>query len=206
LLCSLAAAVRFDLSALATGVEGMNKRCLRAYVPRDVVVKGTYHVSEGPNQRVSIQVVDNSPHKNQYYSKSDLNGDGKFVFTTHDYGDIIVCFLNTLDAGLQPSPTFTKSIHLTLDTGAEAKDDSAFDKDKHLKPVEIELSRLESMSEEIVDEMEYLKTRLGKMRNTNESTNDRVKWFAILTISLTIGVGVWQVFYLKQFFKSKKLI
>lgn len=50
-----------------------------------------------------------------------------------------------------------------------------------MKPIEVELRRIEDIVTEIVHDMEYLKVREQNMRNTNESTNDRVKGFAILT-------------------------
>lgn len=47
-----------------------------------------------------------------------------------------------------------------------------------MKPVETELRRIEETVNEIVNEMEYLRLREQKLRDTNESTNERVKWFA----------------------------
>jgi hypothetical protein len=44
--------------------------------------------------------------------------------------------------------------------------------------VETELRRIEETVNEIVNEMEYLRMREQKLRDTNESTNERVKWFA----------------------------
>jgi emp24/gp25L/p24 family/GOLD len=44
--------------------------------------------------------------------------------------------------------------------------------------VETELRRIEETVNEIVNEMEYLRLREQKLRDTNESTNERVKWFA----------------------------
>ena len=58
----------------------------------------------------------------------------------------------------------------------------------------------------IVSELDYLEAREAKMRNTNESTNDRVKWFSIVSILTLIGLAGWQILYLRSFFKSKKLI
>ena len=45
----------------------------------------------------------------------------------------------------------------------------------------MELRRIENVITEIVHDMEYLKIREQTMRNTNESTNERVKGFAVLT-------------------------
>ena len=65
--------------------------------------------------------------------------------------------------------------------------------------------------------MEYLKVREQTMRNTNESTNDRVKYFAILTsISawqfpliagmVLLGLSGWQIVYLRTYFKRKGML
>ena len=61
-----------------------------------------------------------------------------------------------------------------------------------MKPIEVELRRIEDVISEIVRDMDYLKVREQSMRNTNESTNERVKGFAILTSihSLSIFVDV----------------
>lgn len=54
---------------------------------------------------------------------------------------------------------------------------------------------------EIVSEMDYLRTREQKLRDTNESTNNRVKWFGFSTTFLLIGLWVWQVLYLRAYFR-----
>lgn len=49
--------------------------------------------------------------------------------------------------------------------------------------------------------MEYLRTREQKLRDTNESTNERVKWFAYGTMGMLVGLGAWQVVYLRAYFR-----
>jgi hypothetical protein len=49
--------------------------------------------------------------------------------------------------------------------------------------------------------MEYLRAREQKLRDTNESTNERVKWFAFGTMGMLVGLGVWQVIYLRAYFR-----
>lgn len=75
-----------------------------------------------------------------------------------------------------------------------------------LKPVEADLRRIEEMTGEIVREMEYLRSREQKLRDTNESTNTRVKWFGVGTTWLLIGLWAWQIMYLRAYFRSKHLI
>jgi emp24/gp25L/p24 family/GOLD len=59
-----------------------------------------------------------------------------------------------------------------------------------LEPIEVELRRIENIVGEIVTDLEYLKAREQRMRDTNESTNDRVKNFAILTSFPTLENGI----------------
>lgn len=54
---------------------------------------------------------------------------------------------------------------------------------------------------EVVSEMEYLRAREQKLRDTNESTNERVKWFAFGTMGMLVGLGAWQVVYLRAYFR-----
>lgn len=72
--------------------------------------------------------------------------------------------------------------------------------------MESELRRIEEVVNEIVHEMDYLRIREQKLRDTNESTNERVKWFAFGTMGMLVALGVWQIIYLRAYFRSKHLI
>ena len=50
-------------------------------------------------------------------------------------------------------------------------------------------------------ELDYLREREFKLRDTNESTNERVKWFALGTMGMLVALGVWQVIYLRAYFR-----
>ena len=99
------------------------------------------------------------------------------------------------------SKTPTRHVELDIDIGADAKDWSAVQATEKLKPVETELRRIEEMVQEIVQEMEYLRSREQKLRDTNESTNTRVKWFAFGTMGMLVALGAWQVVYLRAYFR-----
>ena len=95
----------------------------------------------------------------------------------------------------------SKHIELDIDIGADARDWSAIQAQEKLKPVETELRRIEELVAEVVGEMDYLRTREQKLRDTNESTNERVKWFAFGTMGMLVGLGTWQVVYLRAYFR-----
>ena len=99
-----------------------------------------------------------------------------------------------------------RHIELDIDIGADAKDWSAIQATEKLKPVETELRRIEELVAEVVTEMDYLRTREQKLRDTNESTNTRVKWFGLGTTFLLVALWGWQILYLRAYFRSKHLI
>lgn len=67
--------------------------------------------------------------------------------------------------------------------------------------METELRRIEELVGEIVKEMEYLRNREQKLRDTNESTNNRVKTFGLGTTGLLIALWAWQIIYLRAYFR-----
>lgn len=95
----------------------------------------------------------------------------------------------------------SRHIELDIDIGADARDWSAIQANEKLKPVEADLRRIEETVNEIVQELEYLRIREQKLRDTNESTNERVKWFAFGTMGMLVGLGAWQVVYLRAYFR-----
>ncbi|XP_014319549.1 transmembrane emp24 domain-containing protein 10 isoform X1 [Myotis lucifugus] len=134
------------------------------------------------------------------YSKEDATK-GKFAFTTEDYDMFEVCF-ESKGTGRLPD----QLVILDMKHGVEAKNYEEIAKVEKLKPLEVELRRLEDLSESIVNDFAYMKKREEEMRDTNESTNTRVLYFSIFSMFCLIGLATWQVFYLRRFFKAKKLI
>jgi len=94
-----------------------------------------------------------------------------------------------------------RHVELDVDIGADAKDWAAIQANEKLKPIETDLRRIEEMVAEVVGEMDYLRVREQKLRDTNESTNTRVKWFGFGTTFLLIGIWAWQILYLRAYFR-----
>ncbi|KAI0676223.1 emp24/gp25L/p24 family/GOLD-domain-containing protein [Trametes maxima] len=167
----------------------------------------TANVGPGEGQRLDIEVLDSSEHKNIYLSKKDINGEKRFAITAHAEEDIGVCFRNYLDASVPTDGKVRQRvIDLDVDIGADAVDYNAIANQESLSALETEMRKLEGVVKEIVDELEYLKTREERFQATNISTNRRVKNFAWFTILSLVGLGVWQIFHLRAFFKRKYLI
>ncbi|BEJ11987.1 hypothetical protein CspHIS471_0204470 [Cutaneotrichosporon sp. HIS471] len=80
------------------------------------------------------------------------------------------------------------------------------DDEEQMAPVEREIRNLASGLQMVKDEQSYLVVRERVHRDTCESTNSRVKWWAIVQIILLLGVCGWNVHYLKSWFEVKRVL
>lgn len=69
--------------------------------------------------------------------------------------------------GFQEGPQYKRTVELQFSVGAEAADFKKIANAEKLDPLELELRKLETVVKEIVDEMNYLKRREAKLRDTN---------------------------------------
>ncbi|OXA42655.1 Transmembrane emp24 domain-containing protein bai [Folsomia candida] len=209
-------------SSLMFQLQPNAQKCLREEVHKDVLVSGDYEISEVAGQVVDLHVVDSKGGflgKHIYtftftyvylvylnktcYPKKDHAEKGRFTFTTDEYEVYEICFISKVPHGQHGFP---QEVYLSTKHGVEAKNYEGFDEAAKLKPLELELKRLEDLSQSIVEDFGYMKAREEEMRDTNESTNSRVLYFSIFSMLCLLGLATWQVLYLRQYFKQKKLI
>ncbi|EJT80768.1 endoplasmic reticulum vesicle protein 25, partial [Gaeumannomyces tritici R3-111a-1] len=206
LFVACANALKFELQAQSGhGYYDKQQRCIRNFVAKDtlVVVTAIVNGHKGDGMIVNMNIKD--AVGNEYGRAKDIVGEQRTVFTSHADAAFDICFENVLE-GHKYVENPVRSVELDVDIGADAKDWSSIQATEKLKPVETELRRIEEMVSEIVNEMDYLRIREQKLRDTNESTNTRVKWFGMLTTFLLIGLWGWQIMYLRAYFRSKHLI
>ncbi|EEA24162.1 vesicle coat component [Talaromyces marneffei ATCC 18224] len=201
-LFGLSSALKFDLTATTTKSE----RCIRNFVSRGQLVVVTAIVSgtKGDGQLVNMHIKD--AMGNDYGRPKDIVGETRQAFTSPADTAFDVCFENTVTNARHMRGPLSREIELDIEIGADARDWSSIQAQEKLKPVETDLRRIEEIVGEIVNEMEYLRHREQKLRDTNESTNERVKWFAFGTMGMLMGLGAWQIIYLRAYFRSKHLI
>lgn len=132
-----------------------------------------------------VQILDDSETPNIYVKKKDISGELRNAFNTNKEGEVYVCFENVLDngnhmkffffsflsniinIGFKDGPQYKRTIELQFSVGAEAADFKKIASAEKLSPLELELRKLETVVSEIVDEMNYLKRREAKLRDTN---------------------------------------
>uniref|UniRef100_A0AC35U1M8 GOLD domain-containing protein n=1 Tax=Rhabditophanes sp. KR3021 TaxID=114890 RepID=A0AC35U1M8_9BILA len=198
------------LSVFATYCSGIRfhlkpneKRCLKEEIHKNVVVTGEYTLTEAFGYTASVHVTDTRGHT---LSKREnfVESNGKFAFTADEYDIFEICIYSHV-----PENTPNKQdreVFLSMKHGVEAKNYDDLAKAEKLKPLEVELRRLEDIAESVVQDFAFMRSKEEEMRNTNESTNSRVLYLSIFSMLCLIGLSFWQVLYLRRFFKTKKLI
>lgn len=176
------------------------QKCLREELKKDVVIVGTFEITHVPGQKVDYVVTDS---KGEILDQNVDAGKGKFSFSTEHEDIFEICFKSKVPTHQRGVP---HDVTLNTQRGVEAKPYEALGEAGKLKPMELELKRLEDLSSSIVQDFADMRQREVSMRDTNESTNNRVLYLSILSMICLLSLSVWQVLYLRKFFKSRKLI
>ncbi|GMM37813.1 Erv25 protein [Saccharomycopsis crataegensis] len=193
-------ALRFDVPASSSRTTPF---CIRDFVTENQLVVAKIHSSGhvGDGQVLNFYIVDSVG--NEYRRKKDFAGNVRVAFTSHSNSAFDVCFENT---AVHRGRSLSREVELDIEAGAAARDWNAIQAAEKLKPAEVELRRIEELTDELVDELNYLKRREERLRDTNESTNTRVKNFSVCAIFLLMALGAWQVNYLRNYFRSKHIL
>lgn len=106
----------------------------------------------------------------------------------------------------QGSPVPRRKVILNVQTDFVASDYTDIAKVQHLNSLEAALRRMEEQFGQIVVELENVRSREAHMKETNENTNSRVVWYSVVSIMMMTAAGAYLVYYLRNFFRQKKLI
>ncbi|XP_034945191.1 transmembrane emp24 domain-containing protein bai isoform X2 [Chelonus insularis] len=192
-----------NVQSIMFHLEPNGRKCLKEELQANVLVTGEYKISEAPGQRVDYTVTDSKGHVLARKEDIPHGKEWKFSFVTENVDTFEICFVSNLPIHQQG---MTQEVTLITKHGIEAKNYEAIGEASNLKPIEVELKRLEDLSESIVLDFARMRQREEQMRDTNEATNARVLYFSIFSMCCLLGLATWQVFYLRRFFRAKKLI
>ena len=200
---SIVSSLRLEIPATSNSVP---PKCVREFIGENqlVVVSLKVSGSQGDGQILTLRITDSNG--NEYRKHKDIVGDSKIAFTAHSSGAYDVCFENALQYTGNGAPRLSREIELEIEVGAAARDWNAIQSAEKLKPVEVQFKKIEEMIDEITNELNYLIAREERLRNTNESTNRRVSNFSVSIIIVLIAVGLWQLQYLRSYFRSKHIL
>merc|ERR1712137_879163 len=182
-------------------VPANRDKCFSEDLAYDVLVKGSFSAPQSALGEVHMWILD--PNENKIWVDTD-SSTGTFAFASSIAGVHSFCFDN-VPTGNQ---RFVPAVRVTFDLaiGVDAEDYDALAITEELSPLEIELRKLEDAAIAVNKHMNYMRQREAAMRDTNESSNSRVLWFSFLSMSVLLSLGIWQIVYLKKYFRSRKLI
>ncbi|XP_055378327.1 transmembrane emp24 domain-containing protein bai [Condylostylus longicornis] len=179
------------------------QKCLKEDMQANQLIVGEFEVTavpESPEQTVDYIARDTRGH---ILSQKEHISKGKFTFTSEVYDTYEICFISKVPPH---SRGITREVTLVTKKGIETKSYEGIGEAAKLKPLEVDLKRLEDLSDSIVQDFALMRKREEEMRDTNESTNSRVLFFSIFSMCCLLGLATWQVLYLRRYFKAKKLI
>lgn len=196
-------ALHFEIEALQPTRPPI---CIRDFVSEGQLVVVNIHSSGtvGDGQALNFYIRDSVG--NEYRKKKDFAGNVRVAFTAHASAAFDVCFQNIIKTQRRAGASIAREVEVDIESGSAARDWNAIQAAEKLKPVEVELRKIEELTEEIVSELDYLKAREEKLRDTNESTNRRVRNFSLCIIFSLVILAVWQLAYLRNYFRSKHII
>lgn len=177
-------------------------KCVYEEINNNVIVVGEYKAYHkevaGTPQLVDVKVED--PHGTILH-ESTGKAEGQFAFTSKQAGEYKACF-----AVRDIQTAYQTKFKLDWRTGVAATDWNAIAKKEHLDALTVELRKLEDNIREVYSEMLMLQQREQEMRNISEETNTRVAWYSIGSLAVCVASALVQLWYLRRFFKRKKLL
>lgn len=165
-----------------------------------VNIKSTGNSDDGQN--LIFKVFDQNGNK--FREKKNFFGEIKFAFISQISSPIDICFVNFL-TNSKNKKKLTRSITLEL-KNSESEKLEIDQQSKNLLPINDKIKSIEFESHNILRKFNILKQREARMRNTNESTNARIKNFSLTIIMCLIFFGVWQIYSLKRYFMINHII
>merc|ERR1712232_1230588 len=172
-------------------------KCYDEYIEYDELVTGSYSTVPSPISVGSMHIK--NPFGEIFFS--DKDGKGSFAFTAPTAGMYSFCFRNLPTGGQKYVPALRTTYEIKI--GVEAEDYNVIAIAEELTPLEVELRKLEDAAKAVNKHMSYMREREEMMRNTNESSNSRVFWLSLLSMTFLVSSGVWQIYYLKKYFRSE---
>mmetsp|Transcript_9988 Transcript_9988/g.30498 ORF Transcript_9988/g.30498 Transcript_9988/m.30498 type:complete len:232 (-) Transcript_9988:404-1099(-) len=226
LICSVAL-----LAVVLRGASGVQfylphgkRQCFTETLPTETKVVTEYMVAAGKGEMpIDFEVKD--LHGKVVYSKSNVDH-GKVAFTTpkslednEDYYDYDaepyeneisgttkyeLCFENKFSGS--PDPDMRRRVAVKILKGQMARDYKKIAEDEHLSNLEISLEAMNDELKELLQELEDVRLREDSLRMLNERTNKRVVIYSAIACVVMMGVGGYQMFYMRNYFRKKKLI
>eukprot|EP00461_Guttulinopsis_vulgaris_P002742 UN02743 len=168
--------------------------CLAKEVMQGDFIKGVYALIP-EHEQMSVSVRD--PSGDLVYVRPGVN-EGSFAYTSPKTGNYKVCFQNNLTTG-------QKSVKLTFTTSEETKTTDAARKSS-LKPIEAQVKHVHTLVQTLKRDEQWIQEKQQDMRQDSDYIQSLVIFFNVMLLLIVIGGYFLQLWYLKSYFRSKRLV
>ena len=183
-------------AALSFNLDAAQKRCISEQIPAKSLLTGDWEfAAHGENASSAVEI--SGPDGASLFLKRD-HLEGHFAVTAQHAGLHKVCVSNDASEARQ--------VTLNLKTALEVADHDTVAKKEHVEAIEAELDRMRKMAVHVYEEMLYMRTRSDQQHATNASTRGRLLWVEVVMMFAVLTMGFWQIRYLRNYFKQKKVI
>lgn len=181
-------------TALHFSLRHGEETCLAKEVLEGDYAKGDFSVQPAQEQ-ISVNIRD--PSGELVYVRPG-SSDGSFAYTAPKTGSYKVCFQNNLTAGL-------KTIKFHFSTSDETKTiDTA--RKSSLKPIEGQLKNVQGLVDTLKRDEAWIQNKQEDMKADSDSIQTLVITLNVILIVVVVGGYFGQLWYLKNYFRSKKLL
>jgi p24 family protein delta-1 len=175
-------------------------QCLGDEIGTGVLVIGNFSVvgnSDNEEKHPGLDFRFADPSGRRLYSRSMTRESG-FRFQTGEDGEYVMCWEN--------SDRRNAVVELDMEVGANARFKDLAATKLNMQPVEVALVYLEVQLKNLLNKVEDIRMHENEMEITTASTAQRLLRFSFLTILSLLVLGIWEVFYIQRFLRSKYIL
>jgi len=199
------------VSGLYFHIGETEKKCFIEDIPDETMVVGKYKVEIFDRQQgkfvpsvsgLGMHVEVKDPEDSSVMSRT-YAAEGRFTFTSNSAGEHVICLHANSSAWFGGAQL---RVHLGISVGERANDYEQIAAKDKLSELQLRVRQLLDQVEQISKEQNYQRYREERFRETSESTNQRVLYWALAQTVILVITGLWQMRHLKSFFEAKKLV
>lgn len=183
----------YEVDNLSMDVPASSKRCFGEQFPDLSLGKFSFRVVGDEPDKVRVTVKD--PKKKLLYSTT-LSESVEFPFTTKVPGLHKAC--------LENRHTKPQRVEFTVSQGFPIKEYKH--SEKEAGPISKQLQEAAGLLGEISREMDMSLTREERELEEATRTEAKLATLGYCSIAILLALAIWQIIYLRSFFRSKKLL
>jgi hypothetical protein len=150
---------------------------------------------QADQDKIAVNLFD--PNGTSVYEKVE-NSKVKIAFTASESGNHQLCIVNK-------SSNATK-INFEFLTGVAAKDYSDIAKKSNIKPVELNLQKLEDMVSYLIRELSNLMLNEEHALNFSDTLSNKIIMFSLITLVSMIFIGLFETIFIQKYLQRRKII